>query len=219
MLRPRFDLPGFDEEPVMGIIRGITGDSLQAVMETLITAGLRFVEITLNTHNALPLLETSVSLYSEMLTLGAGTVLSVADAESAFSAGARFLVGPTFSDGVANFCRERQLAYFPGALTPTEIERGWNAGASMVKVFPASQMGASYFKVVHGPFPNIKLMAVGGVNSENVNSYLQAGASAVALGGSILSPERMKNKELSLIRKETEDFLFAVRNFFSTMNT
>ena len=85
----------------------------------------------------------------------------------------------------------------------------------MVKVFPASQVGPQYFKLIRGPFSDIRLMAVGGVNPGNISDYLKAGASAVALGGSVISPERMKNREFSLIQKEAEDFLFAVKNFFS----
>ncbi len=210
-----FDLARFEEEPALGIIRGCPEGSLQGVMEILISAGLRFVEITLNNPNALNLIETSNSRFSDSLTIGAGTVLSVNDAERAVSAGARFLVAPSLNEDVAAYCREHRLAYFPGALTPTEIERAWNAGAAMVKLFPASQMGPGYFKMVKGPFQDIRLLAVGGINHENLSEYFNAGASAVAVGGSILSPARMKNKEFHLIEKEIKEFLLAVRKFFS----
>ena len=210
-----FDLSVFEDEPVLAIIRGVTRETFEGVFEAVIGAGLKFAEITLNTPNALNLLEESSHRYSTSVCLGAGTVLSVKDAEQAAGAGARFIVSPTLDEDVAAFCRERNLVYFPGALTPTEIEKAWNSGACMVKVFPASQVGPQYFKLIRGPFPDIRLMAVGGVNPGNISDYLKAGASAVALGGSVISPERMNNREFSLIQKEAEEFLFAVKNFFS----
>lgn len=213
-----FTLSRFEEEPVLGIIRGIKEESLSGVMEAAISAGLRFIEITLNTPNAPRLIEKTCRDYSGSLCVGAGTVLTTGDAEIAVSAGARFLVSPTVKGDVAAFCRKRELAYFPGAFTPTEIETAWNNGATMVKVFPASQLGPAYFKEVKGPFQGIRLMAVGGINRENVPQYLSAGASALALGGSIFSPERMNNRQYSLIRKDIEEFMLAVRGFYSKIS-
>lgn len=210
-----FNLARFEEEPVLGIIRGITEASLSGVMEAGIAGGLRFIEITLNTPNAPHLIELASKNYSGSLCIGAGTVLSVEDADIAVKAGARFLVSPTVKPEVAGFCKNQGLAYFPGAFTPTEIEMAWNHGAAMVKVFPASQLGPAYFKEVKGPFQDIKLMAVGGVNLENIPSYLAAGASALALGGSVFSAERMRNHQFSQIRADIEEFLLAVRSFYS----
>ena len=85
----------------------------------------------------------------------------------------------------------------------------------MVKVFPASQMGPDYFNIIKGPFDKIKLMAVGGVNSENIKDYLGAGADAVALGGSIFSTQRMANRRFEEIHKDIEEFMFAVKEFYS----
>jgi 2-dehydro-3-deoxyphosphogluconate aldolase/(4S)-4-hydroxy-2-oxoglutarate aldolase len=110
------------------------------------------------------------------------------------------------------------MAYFPGALTPTEIEKAWNAGAAMVKVFPASQMGADYLKILRGPFSDILLMAVGGVHASNADEFLRAGASAVAIGGSVLSPVRMRNEEFDTIRKEISEFVLAVRAYYSRIS-
>ena len=116
------------------------------------------------------------------------------------------------NEAVADYCRERSLPYFPGALTPSEIERAWTLGATLVKVFPASQMGPGYLSTVKGPLDEVRLMAVGGVTRENVGDYLAAGACAVALGGSIISNNRMKNKEFPAIRRDVQDFLLAVKN-------
>lgn len=213
-----FELSRFEEEPVLGIIRGVTRDSLQGVIEAAITGGLRYVEITLNTPDAPALIETVAKDYSQSLCVGAGTILSSQDAELALASGAKFLVTPTLNEEVAAFCRERHVTFFPGAFTPTEIEKAWRAGAAMVKVFPASRLGPEYIGEVKGPFQDIRLMAVGGVGPRNIADYLAAGASAVAVGGSVFSTSRMENREFSLIRRDIEEFLLAVRKFYSKMS-
>ena len=218
MSDPSFDLVQFDKQPVLGIIRGALSDSVHGVLQACISAGLQYVEFTLNSKEALASIEEGTRKFPETLCIGAGTVLSVADAERAVNAGAKFIVAPTLNEAVASYCRERNLPYLPGALTPTEIERAWNCGATMVKVFPANQMGPGYFSTIRGPFNEIRLMAVGGIRPDNVHSYLGAGASAVALGGSVFSSGRMKNKEFDIIQKEISDFLFAVKAFYSRMD-
>lgn len=208
-----FELERFLAVPVMGIVRGADMASIDGVLDALVDGGLTHIEITLNTPGALGLISHAARRLPAATCLGAGTVRTAADAEKAVRAGARFIVAPTLSDGVARFCRERSIAYFPGALTPTEIERAWEAGAAMVKVFPASAMGPGYLATVRGPLDEVRLMAVGGVNQGNVHEYLAAGALAVALGGSILTDKRMKNKEFEAVRYDVERFLLAVKNF------
>ncbi|MZH46397.1 MAG: bifunctional 4-hydroxy-2-oxoglutarate aldolase/2-dehydro-3-deoxy-phosphogluconate aldolase [Nitrospinae bacterium] len=212
-----FDLTLFEQEPVMGIIRGVEKDSLQGVLQAAYEGGLRFLEITLNTPDALLLIKQSVKLFPDFC-IGAGTVLSAESTEQVIDAGAKFIVAPNLNEEVAEYCNKNKLAYFPGALTPTEIEKAWRLGATMVKVFPASQMGPDYIKLLKGPFEQIKLMAVGGVNPENIPDYFSAGASAVALGGSIFSTKRMADKAFSVIQKEIEEFILAVNKIYSNIN-
>jgi 2-dehydro-3-deoxyphosphogluconate aldolase / (4S)-4-hydroxy-2-oxoglutarate aldolase len=211
-----FDLHRFELAPVIGILRGVKEESLQGVSEASIAAGLRFIEITLNTQDSCHLIQQATNKHSE-LTVGAGTVLSAEEAKRAFDSGAQFIVAPNFEVEVAAFCVENKLAYFPGALTPTEIQKAWNCGATMVKVFPVSQMGPDYIKQVKGPFDKVKLVAVGGVNSSNIKKYLDAGVDAVALGGSIYSLQRMENGKFSDIQKDIEDFMFEVKTFYSNI--
>ena len=212
-----FDLTLFEQEPVMGIIRGVDKDSLQGVLQAAYEGGLRFLEITLNTPDALLHIKQSVKLFPDFC-IGAGTVLSAESTEQVIDAGAKFIVAPNLNEEVAEYCNKNKLAYFPGALTPTEIEKAWRLGATMVKVFPASQMGPDYIKLLKGPFEQIKLMAVGGVNPENIPDYFSAGASAVALGGSIFSTKRMADKAFSVIQKEIEEFILAVNKIYSNIN-
>ena len=212
-----FDLHRFELAPVIGILRGVKEESLQGVAEASIAGGLEFLEITLNTPDSFNLIKKATVQHTD-LTIGAGTVLSAEEAKKAFDSGAQFIVAPDFEEEVAAFCVENKLAYFPGALTPTEIQRAWKSGATMVKVFPASQMGPDYFKQVKGPFDKVKLIAVGGVNPGNIKNYLDAGADAVALGGSIYSVERMENARFQEIQKDIEEFMFEVKSFYSKIS-
>ena len=212
-----FDLTLFEKEPVMGIIRGVDEDSLPGVLEAAYSGGLRFLEITLNTPGAFLLIKRAVELFPDFC-IGAGTVLSAESTQEAIGHGAQFIVAPNLNEQVAECCIKNNMAYFPGALTPTEIEKAWSSGATMVKVFPASQMGPDYIKLLKGPYDEIKMMAVGGISPKNIPDYFSAGASAVALGGSIFSKSRMANGEFSVIQKEIEEFLFAVNQVYSNMS-
>ena len=135
-----FDLHRFESAPVIGILRGVKEEYLQGVAEVSIAGGLQFLEITLNTAGSLHLIKKATEQFID-LTVGAGTVLSIEDAKKAFDSGAKFIVAPDFEEEVAAFCVENKLAYFPGALTPTEIQRAWKSGATMVKVFPCLANG------------------------------------------------------------------------------
>jgi 2-dehydro-3-deoxyphosphogluconate aldolase / (4S)-4-hydroxy-2-oxoglutarate aldolase len=212
-----FDLTLFEKKPVMGIIRGVDEDSLPGVLEAAYAGGLRFLEITLNTPGAFLLINRAIELFPDFC-IGAGTVLSKESSQQAIDHGAQFIVAPNMNEQVAECCIKNNMAYFPGALTPTEIEKAWSFGATMVKVFPASQMGPGYIKLLKGPYEEIKMMAVGGISPKNIPDYFSAGVSAVALGGSIFSSSRMTNGEFSVIQKEIEKFLFAVNQIYSSMS-
>ena len=210
-----FSLNRFQEVPVLGIIRGGSQDSIQGVLNSCVSAGLNFVELTLNTENALSLIELASKQFSDELCVGAGTVLSLIDLKNAENAGAKFFVSPTLNVDIATYCSKKGLAYFPGALTPTEIEKAWNSGATMIKVFPASQMGPNYFNTIRGPFDELQLMAVGGINVTNAVEYLRSGASAIAIGGSIFTISRMKNREFGSIKADIADLISTVKIFRS----
>ncbi len=219
MSGPDFDLESFLSCPVMGILRGISLDQVEPVLDAAYDAGLRHIEVTLNTPDAYSIIEKTSRLFAGRFTLGAGTVLSVESAQRALESGATFLVSPTLNEDVAGLCRREGIAYFPGAFTPTEIERAWNAGATLVKVFPASQLGPGFFKEMKGPFADIKLMAVGGVRAGNAYDYLKSGAQAVAIGGSVFSIERLQSGDTESIQRDLVEILFAVREFFTKMSS
>ncbi len=172
---------------VIAIARGLPTGVLAGIAAALYGAGVRAFEVTLNSPDAVAGLAavagSEAASRDDGLLVGAGTVLSVADAEAAVGAGARFLVTPTTELGVIAWAAARGIPAFPGAMTPTEILAAWKEGAAAVKVFPAGVLGPGYIREVHGPLAEIPLIPTGGVTADNAPAFLAAGAVAVGLGG------------------------------------
>jgi 2-dehydro-3-deoxyphosphogluconate aldolase/(4S)-4-hydroxy-2-oxoglutarate aldolase len=186
------DLHVFKELPLMGILRGIKEREIEPIVETAVRAGLRAIEITMNSDGAPLLIQKLRAKSKGRLMVGAGTVLTSEDLSRALEAGAGFIVMPTLEPDVVARCVESNVPVFPGALTPQEIQTAWNASATMVKVFPSSVFGPSYFKEIAGPFPEIELMACGGVGPGNIGEFFYCGAKAASFGGSIFKREWME---------------------------
>ena len=193
----------------MGILRGAEKEIIEPLFETVISSGLRTIEITMNTPLAPELIRRAVKAAGNRLTIGAGTVLSANDLRKALDAGATFIVLPTLVDEVVEYCAKNSIPVFPGALTPLEIHNAWQMGATMVKVFPAKFFGPAYFKEIKGPFADIELLACGGVTPDSIQSFLSSGASAVAFGGSIFKKEWLKDRNFSKIGNSIKALLEA----------
>ena len=205
------DIARFKKLPIMGIARGIEEDSVEALIEAVVSAGLETLEITMNTPDAGKLIERAVKSARNRLMIGAGTVLNLESLKSALDAGATFIVMPTVVDEVMDYCVEKVVPVFPGALTPGEIYRAWNAGATMVKVFPSGVFGPAYFSQIKGPFANIELLACGGVTAENIGAYFSNGAAAVSFGASIFKREWLAKKEFERIAAEIRKLVDAFK--------
>jgi len=189
------DVNQFKQLPIIGILRGVEADIIEPLVETVVSSGLQTIEITMNTSGASGLIRRMVKKAQNRLTIGAGTVLTIDDLRSALDAGATFIVLPTLVPDVVKYCAENKIPVFPGALTPQEIYNAWRAGATMVKVFPAKFFGPAYLKEVKGPFQEVELLACGGVNRDNIQSFFSCGASAVAFGESIFQREWLVARE------------------------
>lgn len=197
----------FKEKPILGILRGVDGSIIEPLVETVIEAGLGTLEITMNTAGASELIRKTKQIAAGRLALGAGTVLSMPDLKLALKSGATFIVMPVLVKEVMSFCVKKKIPVFPGALTPGEIYQAWNAGAAMVKVFPAKFFGPEYFRELKGPFNKIELLACGGVTSENLKNYFVSGASAVSFGASIFRKDWLENKDFKAIGRAVKDFI------------
>lgn len=200
-------LAEFKKLPIMGIMRGISQDSIKPLLETVESAGLKTIEITMNTAGAAGLIKQAVCLAKGRLIIGAGTVLGVEGLKSALDSGASFIVTPVLVEEVMRYCGKRKIPVFAGALTPLEVYNAWKEGAAMVKVFPAKAFGPPYFNELKGPFDNIELLACGGVTPENMNEYFASGANAVTFGSSVFRKEWLKMKDFKSIGDSVKKFM------------
>ena len=191
----------------MGILRGVEPGQIEPLVETVISNGLETLEITMNTKGASELIKKAVKASGKKLAIGAGTVLTMDSLKSALEAGASFIVMPCQIDDVLGYCVKNKIPAFPGALTPLEIYNAWEAGATMVKVFPAKFFGPEYFKEIKGPFNEIELLACSGVTPENMKDYFSCGASAVSFGASVFKKERLQNKDFESIGRAVKEFV------------
>lgn len=201
------DIKEFKRLPILGILRGVEPDIIEELIESVISSGLKTIEITMNTQGAVGLIQKTKRIAKNRLTVGAGTVLTMDDLHKALDAGATFIVLPTLVHEVVEYCVKNKITVFPGALTPQEIYNAWSHGATMVKVFPAKFFGPAYLKEIKGPFQDIELLACGGVNSENIKSFFLNGASAVAFGGSIFKGQWLKAREFSRIQESIKKLI------------
>jgi 2-dehydro-3-deoxyphosphogluconate aldolase / (4S)-4-hydroxy-2-oxoglutarate aldolase len=142
--------------------------------------------------------------------VGAGTVMTAADGEECIAAGAQFIVSPGTDVPLIELTRERGVLSVPGAMTPTEIIRAWNAGAGAVKVFPARTLGPGYVKDVRGPLPHIPLIPTGGIDAGNACGYLEAGAVAVGVGGNLIGSEAVAAGDWNAIESKARELVEAV---------
>jgi 2-dehydro-3-deoxyphosphogluconate aldolase/(4S)-4-hydroxy-2-oxoglutarate aldolase len=177
---------------------------VEPLVEAVASAGLKTIEITMNTAAAPSLIRQMVQASKGRLVVGAGTVLTMDDLHSALDAGATFIVLPVLVPDVVGYCAKNGIPVFPGALTPQEIYTAWRAGATMVKVFPAGLFGPKYFTEIKGPFNDIELLACGGVNAETVEAFFSCQASAVAFGGSIFKKDWLERGDFTSIRASIE---------------
>lgn len=205
------DIKKFRKLPIMGIVRGARADIIDRLTDVVIEAGLKTIEITMNTPAAVEQIRRMNKAAQGELMIGAGTVLSFNEAQKAIDAGASFIVSPVLVPDVVKFCKRKKIPVFPGAFTPQEVYDAWQAGATMVKVFPATFFGPSFFKELKGPFNNIELLACGGVNPDNIRSFFSSGASAVSFGESIFKKERLNKKKFSFIKKDIQNLISAYK--------
>jgi len=187
---------------VVAVIRMTDTAKLMKVIEAIQKGGVKCLEITFTVPWAVDIIkEISKSVGKEFL-VGAGTVLDPETARMAILAGAEFIVGPTLNLEVIKLCHRYDKVVIPGAFTPTEILTAWDAGADIVKVFPATAVGPGYFKDIKGPLPQIQLMPTGGVSIENAGEFIKAGACAVAVGTALLDKKAIEENNFDVLTEK-----------------
>lgn len=201
-----FNTALFNQIPVVGILRDVSMEDADQILPLYIEAGFTTMEIPINCDNAERLIRAIVSRFGDKLNVGAGSVIDVSDMEKALDAGACFIVTPVVDEEVIRRCVAEDIPVFPGAFSPTEIVKAWKLGATMVKVFPAEELGLGYIKAMKAPLKSIQLLPTGGVSIENVQSYFQAGAQGVGVSTGLFKFELIRNKDWSRLQDHFVSF-------------
>jgi 2-dehydro-3-deoxyphosphogluconate aldolase/(4S)-4-hydroxy-2-oxoglutarate aldolase len=184
------------------------------VANSIMAGGIRSIEVTMNTPNALNCIAELSKI--EGVLPGVGTVTDSQMAIDAIQAGAQFVVTPITKKEIIETCHGLEKPIFSGALSPTEIFQAHEWGADVIKVFPAEVFGMKYIKALLGPFPDIKLMPTGGVNPENIDKWFDMGAVCVGVGGSFTNTEIINNEEWGRITHIAKDFTINIEHYRSS---
>lgn len=196
---------------IVPAVRVSSSDDALFAAETVYHAGIQTAEITMTVPGAIELIARLAQSLPEMI-VGAGTVLDADTARRCVGAGARFLTSPGLVLDVVEFAIHHDIVVLPGALTPTEVIAAWRSGADFVKVFPCSANGGhSYIRALKVPFPQIPMIATGGVNQLTAGDFILAGASAFGVGGELLPREAIRARNQKQIRELARRFLRMVK--------
>jgi 2-dehydro-3-deoxyphosphogluconate aldolase/(4S)-4-hydroxy-2-oxoglutarate aldolase len=200
-----------EETGIVAVIRTQDGDELVNICEALVEGGVIAVEITMTSPGAIEAIDKASKELKGKAIIGAGSVLDPETARMAMLAGADFIVSPILNKDVIALCKRYGKIVVPGAFTPTEILTAWEAGADVVKVFPATKLGPSFFKDVRGPLPQVKLTPTGGVNLDNLGEFLKAGAAFVGVGSALVSKSVVAAKDWAALTRLAQDYIVAAR--------
>lgn len=199
------------ESGIVVVVRASDGSRLVEVIQALYDGGIRVAEVTMTVPNAIDVLQSARQAMGDRMILGAGTVLDTETARAVLLAGAEFIVSPTINLDVIRMCQRYDKLIMPGAFTPTEILTAWEAGADIVKVFPADVVGAKFFKAMRGPLPQIRLMPTGGVELNTVADFLRAGACCLGVGTQIVEAKAVQEGNFGRIRDLAKQYVELVQ--------
>ena len=206
-----------ENEKIVVIVRGVKSDKLIPFAEAMYNGGIRLLEITYSADQKVSDNETAANIknlkehFGEKMYIGAGTVLTPEQVELTKNAGGEFIISPDTNPEVIKRTKELGMVSMPGAFTPSEIRSAYFNGADFVKVFPAVSVGPEYIKAVKAPLSNIKLLAVGGINLNNIAEYIKAGVCGFGIGGNIVNKNMLENNDFDGLTQLAEDYTAAVR--------
>lgn len=196
---------------IVPVVRTTSAESAVLAVEAIYRGGIPCAEITMTVPGALKALEKVADALGDKIILGAGTVLDPETARSSMLAGAEFFVTPSLDIKTIAVARRYAKPIMPGALTPTEVLTAWQAGADIVKIFPAGNVGGpKYIKALKGPFPQIEMIPTGGVNLDTAGEFLKAGACAVAVGGELVEAKAIKEGRYDVIEEKARQYLAVI---------
>lgn len=198
------------------VLRAESEDQALALAAAVAAGGVTVLEVTMTVPGAMRVIRKLAEQRPDIL-IGAGTVLDPETARACILEGAQFVVSPALNRKTIEMCHRYGIAVLPGALTPTEIVTAWQAGADVVKVFPASALGgAKYLKSIKAPLPQVELIPTGGVSQATAHEFLEAGAFALGVGADLVDPKAIANRSPETITENARKYLQIVQNFRSS---
>jgi 2-dehydro-3-deoxyphosphogluconate aldolase/(4S)-4-hydroxy-2-oxoglutarate aldolase len=200
-----------EEIGIVPAVRLSSAEDARFATDAVSHGGIPIVEITMTVPGAIEVI-SELARNSPELIVGAGTLFDLETARRCLGAGAAFLTSPGLDLGIVEFARKENVVVLAGALTPTEVTVAWKAGADFVKVFPCSQVGGdTYIKALKRPFPQVRLIAAGGVNQRTAANFILAGASAIGVGGELIPKEAIQLRQAERIHELARRFVGFVK--------
>lgn len=198
---------------IVAVVRADSGARLVEVLRALHAGGVTAAEITFTVPDALDVIRQARRELGDTMVLGAGTVLDPETARAAILAGAEYIVSPTVNLDVIRLCRRYDKVVLPGAFTPTEVLTAWEAGADIVKIFPADVGGPNYLKALRGPLPQVRMLPTGGVDLNTADAFLQAGACCLGVGSALVDPKDVAAGAFTRVRDLAARYATIVTRF------
>ncbi len=196
---------------LVAVVRSPDSEQLVEVCRALADGGVTVAEITMTVPGAIDVLREVRRELGDRVLLGAGTVLDAETARAVLLAGAEYIVAPTVNLDVIRLCQRYDKLVMPGAFTPTEILAAWEAGADIVKVFPAEVVGPAFFKALRGPLPQVRLMPTGGVDLTTAAAFLKAGACCLGVGSQLVEPRAVAEGNFGRLRDLAAKYVSIVK--------
>jgi 2-dehydro-3-deoxyphosphogluconate aldolase / (4S)-4-hydroxy-2-oxoglutarate aldolase len=196
---------------IIAIMRAASSGQLIAAADAIRQGGVRAIEVTMTTPGALGVIAEASHKYGNEVLFGAGTVLDAETARAAILAGAGFVVAPSLDLAVIALCHRYSIPVMPGCYTPTEIVTAWQAGADMIKLFPAEIGGPAFVKALMAPLPQIELVPVGGVDLHTAADFIKSGAAALGVGSSLVNQKLLDNGDLAELTRRATAFIAEVQ--------
>lgn len=205
-------LEALKEYKIVAICRGVSTDNILKTAQALYDGGIRMMEVTFNQKAADPIAETAASIkllnekMGDKMYFGAGTVLTPEQVDAAVDAGAKYIISPNFSPAVVKRTIERGAISMPGCLTPSEVMSAYEMGAHVIKLFPAGDLGLGYIKAIMAPISHVPLVAVGGINADNMRSFLDLGLAGLGIGGNIVNTKLISEGKFDELTKVAQTY-------------
>jgi 2-dehydro-3-deoxyphosphogluconate aldolase/(4S)-4-hydroxy-2-oxoglutarate aldolase len=195
-----------EETGVIAIMRAQSSDQLLKAADAIQAGGVRAIEVTMTTPGALEVIAEARRRYGAELLFGAGSVLDPETGRAAILAGAQFIVAPTLNLGLIELCRRYSIPVMPGAYTPTEALTAWQAGADIVKIFPAEVGGPAYLRAIRAPLPQLKLCPVGGVDLDTSADFIESGAACLGVGSALINQKLLDSGDFAELTRRAVRF-------------